>query len=136
MASATVRVPLAMMGFGVPVILPDALPPVCGIGWRHGHEAALLEERPCLPFIEVHSENYFQPGGAARQALLHARGQGAQQQVAGGRRVVALQDVDVAVRRVGSFGPVGHLPQPWQFSETFLYNDDLKFQLRTLAEAP
>ncbi|MFZ9286644.1 MAG: hypothetical protein ACO241_11785 [Burkholderiaceae bacterium] len=41
-----------------------------------------------------------------------------------------------AVRRVGSFGPVGHLPQPWQFSETFLYNDDLKFQLRTLAEAP
>jgi len=41
-----------------------------------------------------------------------------------------------AVRHVGSFGPVGHLPQPWQFSETFLYNDDLKFQLRTLADAP
>lgn len=48
-------------------------PLLCGIGWRHGHEAALLEERPRLPFIEVHSENYFQPGGAARQALLHAR---------------------------------------------------------------
>lgn len=41
-----------------------------------------------------------------------------------------------AIRRVGNFGPVGHLPQPWEFSETFLYNDDLKFQLRTLAEAP
>jgi uncharacterized protein len=53
--------------------LPDALPPLCGIGWRHGHEAALLEQQPRLPFIEVHSENYFQPGGAARQALLHAR---------------------------------------------------------------
>lgn len=50
--------------------LPPAL---CGIGWRHGHEAALLEERPRLPFIEVHSENYFQPGGAARQVLLQAR---------------------------------------------------------------
>lgn len=41
-----------------------------------------------------------------------------------------------AIRRAGPFEPVGHLPQPWQFSETFLYNDDLKFQLRTLVEAP
>ena len=39
-----------------------------------------------------------------------------------------------AVRRVGNFGPVGHLPQPWRFSETFLYNDDLKFQLHTLVQ--
>jgi hypothetical protein len=41
-----------------------------------------------------------------------------------------------AVLRAAPFGPVGHLPQPWQFSETFLYNDELKFQLRTLAESP
>ncbi len=40
-----------------------------------------------------------------------------------------------AIRRAGPFDPVGHLPQPWQFNETFLYNDDLKFQLRTLVEA-
>ena len=51
----------------------DAAPPLCGIGWRHGHEAELLTQRPALPFIEVHSENYFQPGGAALQALLLAR---------------------------------------------------------------
>lgn len=37
-----------------------------------------------------------------------------------------------AVHRAAPFGPVGHLPQPWQFNETFLYNDDLKFQLRSL----
>jgi hypothetical protein len=35
----------------------------------------------------------------------------------------------------GPFEPVGHLPRPWQYSETFLYNDDLKFQIRSLAEA-
>ncbi len=40
-----------------------------------------------------------------------------------------------AIRRAAPFEPVGHLPRPWQFSETFLYNDDLKFQLRTLVEA-
>ena len=49
------------------------------------------------------------------------------------------QTVDMAiraVRRAAPFGSVGHLPQPWQFNETFLYNDELKFQLRTLVEAP
>jgi len=32
---------------------------LAGIGWRHAHERALLEARPALPFIEVHSENFF-----------------------------------------------------------------------------
>jgi len=41
-----------------------------------------------------------------------------------------------AIRRAAPFEPVGHLPRPWQFNETFLYNEDLKFQLRTLVEAP
>lgn len=41
-----------------------------------------------------------------------------------------------AIRRAApnGFGPVTNLPHPWQFTETFLYNDDLKFQLRTLVE--
>ena len=39
-----------------------------------------------------------------------------------------------AIRRITSFGPVGNLPGPWQFNETFLYNDALKFQLRTIVE--
>lgn len=41
-----------------------------------------------------------------------------------------------AIRRAAPFGSVAHLPRPWQFNETFLYNRDLKFQLRTLVEAP
>jgi hypothetical protein len=41
-----------------------------------------------------------------------------------------------AVRRAAPFEPVGHLPRPWQFNETFLYNASMKFQLRTLVEAP
>ena len=45
----------------------------CGIGWRQAHEAALLEERPALDFVEVHAENFFGVGGAARAALLEAR---------------------------------------------------------------
>lgn len=43
---------------------------ITGIGWRHEHERALLEGRPALPFVEVHSENFFAEGGASL-ALLH-----------------------------------------------------------------
>jgi uncharacterized protein (UPF0276 family) len=44
-----------------------------GIGWRHEHERALLEGRPALPFIEVHSENFFADGGAPLALLRQAR---------------------------------------------------------------
>ena len=44
-----------------------------GIGWRQPHERELLERRPTLAFIEVHSENYFAPGGAALAMLERAR---------------------------------------------------------------
>ncbi|TNF61783.1 MAG: DUF692 domain-containing protein [Burkholderiales bacterium] len=44
-----------------------------GIGWRHPHYAALLDRQPALDFIEVHSENFFTPGGAALSVLLEGR---------------------------------------------------------------
>jgi hypothetical protein len=39
-----------------------------------------------------------------------------------------------AARRVGGYGPVGHLPQPWEFNETFFFDDAKKFQLITIVE--
>jgi uncharacterized protein len=42
-------------------------------GWRHEHERDLLEGLPPLPFIEVHSENFFAEGGAALALLAQAR---------------------------------------------------------------
>jgi uncharacterized protein len=47
--------------------------PLTGIGWRHEHERALLEGQPALPFIEVHSENFFAEGGASLALLRQAR---------------------------------------------------------------
>jgi len=37
-----------------------------------------------------------------------------------------------AVRRAAPFGDVSHLPRPWKFTETFLFNDARKFKPRTL----
>jgi uncharacterized protein len=44
-----------------------------GIGWRHPHYRELLERRPALDFLEVHSENFFADGGAALSVLLQGR---------------------------------------------------------------
>ena len=44
-----------------------------GIGWRHAHYAELLDRQPALAFLEVHSENFFTPGGAALAVLEQGR---------------------------------------------------------------
>lgn len=46
-----------------------------GIGWRHPHYGELLQRRPPLGFVEVHSENFFAEGGAALATLERARTQ-------------------------------------------------------------
>jgi hypothetical protein len=38
---------------------------VAGIGLRAPHYAEILRRRPAIDFLEVHSENFFAPGGAA-----------------------------------------------------------------------
>ena len=40
------------------------IPPCAGIGLRAPHYAAVLENRPHVGWLEVHSENYFGAGGA------------------------------------------------------------------------
>ena len=37
-----------------------------------------------------------------------------------------------AIRRAAPFGDVSHLPRPWKFTETFLFDDARKFKPRTL----
>lgn len=39
-----------------------------------------------------------------------------------------------AVRRAAPFGSVRHLPRPWKYTETFLFDDARHFKPRTLEE--
>ncbi len=55
-----------------PAVRTDT-PMAVGVGWRHPHYAQLLDERPALDFLEVHSENFFAAGGAALAVLERAR---------------------------------------------------------------
>ena len=51
----------------------SASPPAAGIGLRAPHLAEVRARRPEIGFLEVHSENFFAEGGAARAALLGLR---------------------------------------------------------------
>ena len=44
-----------------------------GIGLRQPHYAPVLDNKPALAFVEVHSENFFADGGAALAVLRQAR---------------------------------------------------------------
>lgn len=46
---------------------------LAGIGLRHPHYTRVIEERPAIGFVEVHSENFYADGGAALAVLDAAR---------------------------------------------------------------
>ncbi|MEY2689680.1 MAG: hypothetical protein RL375_3879 [Pseudomonadota bacterium] len=72
-ADVPVAPPLAPAGLWPRRPAAPNLSGLAGIGWRHPHYRELLERRPALGFIEVHSENFFADGGAARELLRQAR---------------------------------------------------------------
>ena len=55
----------------MPEVLTQRAP--SGIGLRHPHYAAVLEQKPRVGFLQVHSENFFGAGGAALATLQAAR---------------------------------------------------------------
>ena len=60
----------------IPAAVPHAAPAASGqvgIGLRQPHYAAVLNDKPVLGFVEVHSENFFADGGAALAVLHEAR---------------------------------------------------------------
>ncbi len=52
-----------------------SVPATAGIGLRTPHVDRILRERPSLAWLEAHSENYFQDGGAQVEKLCQARAQ-------------------------------------------------------------
>lgn len=53
------------MSVDTQVSRPEPIPAKAGIGLRAPHLRQVLETRPGVPWFEVHSENYFAPGGRA-----------------------------------------------------------------------
>lgn len=52
---------------------PNLVPTQVGIGFRAPHFGELMQSEPRIGWLEVHSENYFAPGGLARHQLERVR---------------------------------------------------------------
>ena len=62
-----------MVGAGMPAMnVRTAIPARAGVGLRFAHHRAVIEERPPLPWFEVHTENYL-GGGPNLRALEDVR---------------------------------------------------------------
>jgi len=53
----------------VPIAASRPVPAQAGIGLRSAHHAEFLARRPAVPWVEVHSENFFADGGAKLAVL-------------------------------------------------------------------
>ena len=142
-APATAAVP-PVLGSAQPPAAPPALapsPPAAPPPWRHArdwddyrHQAALriLALNPdgtytgpvhqpalAIPVLEVELNR---DGSVRRIQVLRRPGQA----------VDTVQLAIAAVQRAAPFGPVAHLPRPWRFTETFLFDNQRRFKPRTL----
>ena len=53
--------------------VPGSIPVSAGIGLRAQHQGELLDSKPAVGWLEVHSENYFSEAGPHIDALLRLR---------------------------------------------------------------
>ena len=49
-----------------------------------------------------------------------------------GQAADTVQLAMAAVQRAAPFGSVAHLPRPWRYTETFLFDNQRRFKPRTL----
>ena len=49
-----------------------------------------------------------------------------------GQATDTVQLAMAAVQRAAPFGSVAHLPRPWRYTETFLFDNQRRFKPRTL----
>jgi hypothetical protein len=127
-----------------PVVVAPAPPPVAAApatpfmanwaDYRRRAAQTILAANPGASFTGPQPQQW--QGIATVTVMLNADGSVRALDLMRGSRVAPhVNDMALAAaRRATNYGPVSNLPQPWQFNETFLYNDDNKFQLVTIVE--
>ncbi|TAK51761.1 MAG: DUF692 family protein, partial [Gammaproteobacteria bacterium] len=53
----------------VPAVGARPIPALAGIGLRAFHHDEFLQHRPAIPWVEVHSENFFADGGRQLEVI-------------------------------------------------------------------
>jgi hypothetical protein len=109
--------------------------------WRRARDWDDWRQQAALRIVALHPDGTYL--GAVPEPLLaipvleiDLNGDGSVRRVQVLRRPTqALDTVQLAidaVQRAGPFGSVAHLPRPWRFTETFLFDAQRRFKPRTL----
>jgi hypothetical protein len=115
---------------------PAAPPP-----WRRARDWDDFRQQAALRVVALHPDGSYL--GAVPEPLLaipvlevELNGDGSVRRIQVLRRPAqALDTVQLAiaaVERAAPFGSVAHLPRPWRFTETFLFDAQRRFKPRTL----
>ncbi len=109
--------------------------------WRRARDWDDWRQQAALRIVALHPDGTYL--GAVPEPLLaipvlevDLNGDGSVRRIQVLRRPTqALDTVQLAidaVQRAGPFGSVAHLPRPWRFTETFLFDAQRRFKPRTL----
>lgn len=138
--------PAAAPGGQAPLVrpAPSAAPPAAPPApppWRRARDWDDFRQQAALRIVALHPDGTYL--GAVPEPLLaipvlevdlNADGSVRRIQVLRrpGQAVDTVQIAIDAVQRAGPFGSVAHLPRPWRFTETFLFDAQRRFKPRTL----
>ncbi|PXW95255.1 hypothetical protein C7444_110100 [Sphaerotilus hippei] len=82
---------------------------------RQTHDGEVEQPALAIPVLRIQLES---DGSVRKVEVVRRPGQAAD----------TTQIAIDAVRRAAPFGPVAHLPGPWEFTEVFLFNEDRRFK--------
>lgn len=119
----------------------DAARPLAAPAWRRARDWDDYRLQAALRLVALNPEGTYsgpvhQPALAIPVLTIELNADGSVRQIQVLRRPrQALDTVQLAmaaVQRAAPFGSVAHLPRPWRFSETFLFDEQRRFKPRTL----
>jgi hypothetical protein len=137
-APAPAPAPVVVAPAPAPVAIAPAAPRIAPVGswaeYRRRAAQMIIAANPGASFTGPQPQQW--NGIATVTVMLNADGSIRALDLMRGSRVSPeVNDMALAAaRRAANYGPVSNLPQPWQFNETFMYNDSNKFQLITIIE--
>jgi hypothetical protein len=119
----------------------DAPQPPTAPGWRRARDWDDFRHQAALRLVALNPDATYngpvhQPALAIPVLEIELNGDGSVRRIQvlrrPGQAVDTVQLAIAAVQRAAPFGSVAHLPRPWRYTETFLFDNQRRFKPRTL----
>lgn len=119
----------------------DATQPPAAPPWRRARDWDDFRQQAALRLVALNPDGTYtgpvhQPALAIPVLEIELNGDGSVRRIQvlrrPGQAMDTVQLAMAAVQRAAPFGSVAHLPRPWRYTETFLFDNQRRFKPRTL----